>query len=218
MNPVEPKPASTVLLLRDDEHGLEVFLVRRHDNVAFMAGAYVFPGGRLDEADRQSGIEPFQAAAVRELHEETGVRLPPDALVPWAHWVTPASEPRRYDTRFFAAHAPSDQTPVHDNQETVDGAWMTPGRAIARCRAGEILLPPPTWITLRELEPFATAADAIDWARRRTIVRRQPDLVERDGRKILFMPGDPDHPVGAIDVPGVETRFVLVDGRWRPMT
>jgi len=50
--------------------------VRRHDNVAFMGGAHVFPGGRVDEADRAFGEEyAFHAAAIRELFEEAGVLL-----------------------------------------------------------------------------------------------------------------------------------------------
>ena len=87
-------PASTVVLVRPCADGLEVFLVRRHDNVAFMGGAHVFPGGRVDPADQLAGREvgnddpearmrdrsakdaiAFQVAAVRELFEEAGVLL-----------------------------------------------------------------------------------------------------------------------------------------------
>src|SRR5688500_17401968 len=88
------RPASTVVLLRPAAEGVEVFLVRRHDNVAFMGGAHVFPGGRVDASDyvSDSGIlegdpDPrmrdrtraeavaFHVAAVRELFEEAGILL-----------------------------------------------------------------------------------------------------------------------------------------------
>jgi hypothetical protein len=49
-----PKPASTVVLVRDGASGLEVFLVRRHSDAAFMGGAHVFPGGGVDDGDRGS--------------------------------------------------------------------------------------------------------------------------------------------------------------------
>jgi len=65
-----------VVLLRPAASGFEVFLVRRHDNVAFMGGAHVFPGGRVDEADRWLGESAaFQVAALRELFEEAGILL-----------------------------------------------------------------------------------------------------------------------------------------------
>ena len=107
--PAEPRPASTVVVLRPGATAaFEVLLVRRNDRVAFMAGAYVFPGGRVDEADPSGArtprfwVEPprftdlttadewrYRAAAVRELTEEADVRVGVDDLVPIAHWVTP---------------------------------------------------------------------------------------------------------------------------------
>lgn len=51
-----PLPASTVILLRDGERGLEVLLVQRHKATAFMGGAYVFPGGKLDPLDASEAV------------------------------------------------------------------------------------------------------------------------------------------------------------------
>lgn len=73
---VPARPASTVVLLRPSASRFDVFLVRRHDKVAFMGGAHVFPGGRVDEADRAWGGDlGHHVAAVRELFEEAGVLL-----------------------------------------------------------------------------------------------------------------------------------------------
>jgi 8-oxo-dGTP pyrophosphatase MutT (NUDIX family) len=70
------RPASTVVLLRPTASRFDVFLVRRHDKVAFMGGAHVFPGGRVDAADAWLGDEnAYRVAAVRELFEEAGVLL-----------------------------------------------------------------------------------------------------------------------------------------------
>ena len=49
--PSNPRPAATVVVVRDGAAGFEVFMVRRHEGTAFMGGAHVFPGGRVDAAD-----------------------------------------------------------------------------------------------------------------------------------------------------------------------
>lgn len=265
-----PRPASTVVLLRDSPAGPEVFLVRRHEGTAFMGGAHVFPGGRVDAADRGAdatwcdGVEhaaaqmpdvdreqaiAYHVAAARELFEEAGVllaatathdrfvadraavhdgatslraivereglRLALDALVILAHWVTPPIDTRQFDTRFFVTRVPPHQTPAHDETETTHSTWMTPARAIAAAAAGDIVLPPPTWTTLRELEPFASVEAALAWARARRIARRQPKMLEEHGRRMLLLPGDPLYREAPDPEQPAETRFVLVGKRWR---
>jgi len=276
-----PRPAATVVVLRDSPAGPQAFMVRRHQGTAFMGGAHVFPGGRVDAADRDAdpswcdGIDAaalqlpdlpaadavaFHVAAVRELFEEAGVLLARDAsrafvplvgaavrerfkqyrtdvhdgaralrdvmmheeltlaldaLVAFAHWVTPPIDVRQFDTRFFITRVPPDQTPAHDQTETTHGTWITAADAIAQATRDEIVLPPPTWTTLRELEPFETVDAALAWARRRELVRRMPHhIVDGEGRRLLLLPGDPLHPE-ASDRPPAETRFVHLDGRWR---
>ncbi|MCC7242802.1 MAG: NUDIX hydrolase [Acidobacteria bacterium] len=232
-----PRPASTVVVLRPRAAAsFEVLLVKRNDRVAFMAGAYVFPGGCVDEADRVAAVAarflgepprfadlspaeelPYRLAAGRELEEEAGVRVGVDDLIPVAHWVTPANEPRRYDTRFFLTLMPEGQEARHDGGETTDLAWEHPRDATARCRRGDIMLPPPTWTTLRQLERHPTLADVLAWARRAPIRRVRPTLVAGPGPTVLTLPGDPLNPVtDGGDIPE-ETRFVLHEGRgWLP--
>ncbi|MGE3188522.1 MAG: NUDIX domain-containing protein [Vicinamibacterales bacterium] len=235
MSVATPRPASTVVVLRAADPAFEVLMVRRNDQVAFMAGAYVFPGGRVDDADRavtppadaraarfddlDAAAEwPYRVAASRELAEEANVRVPPSDLVPIAHWVTPEIEIRRYDTRFFLTVMPEGQSPRHDAGETTALEWLAPHDAIARCRAGDIQLPPPTWTTLRRLERFATLAAALDWARTTPIARVMPGFVRGEAGTVLTLPGDPSYPA----MPGWEvpedTRFLLEEGRgWRPI-
>jgi 8-oxo-dGTP pyrophosphatase MutT (NUDIX family) len=73
----EPIPAATLILVRDAAEGAELLLVERAEGMAFAAGAMVFPGGRIDQADRdlaeRFGIEAGVVAAVRETIEETAV-------------------------------------------------------------------------------------------------------------------------------------------------
>jgi 8-oxo-dGTP pyrophosphatase MutT (NUDIX family) len=270
-----------VVVLRDSAAGPEVFLVRRHERTAFMGGAHVFPGGRVDAGDRDvadamwcdgiavasaqlTGLSAadamaFHVAALRELFEEAGVllahdasgafvslggaevharfkqyradvhtgtrsmrdvmeregvRLALDAVVSFAHWVTPPIDVRQFDTRFFLTRVPPDQTPAHDDTETTHSTWATSADALARAVRDEIVLPAPTWTTLRELEPFRTVEEALAWARQRHVVRRMPQLVEQDGLRMLVLPGDPLHPE-TTDDPPLETRFVQTSNRWR---
>ena len=93
-----PRPAATVILLRDGTDGPEVFMLKRSPSAAFVANAYVFPGGGLDAADAaarsrvtgitdqaaserlglESGGLDYWVAAVRECFEEAGILLAVD--------------------------------------------------------------------------------------------------------------------------------------------
>jgi 8-oxo-dGTP pyrophosphatase MutT (NUDIX family) len=68
------KPAATVMLLRDADQGIEVFMLRRAHAAAFAGGMYVFPGGKVDPADGDGDIS-YVMAAIRECYEEAGVLL-----------------------------------------------------------------------------------------------------------------------------------------------
>jgi len=80
----EAIPAATLILARDSGHGPEILMVERAEGMAFAAGARVFPGGRIDEADRRLGerigAEPAAVAAIRETIEETGIPVGLDPL------------------------------------------------------------------------------------------------------------------------------------------
>ena len=227
------RPAATVIVMREGDP-FELLMVRRNDTAAFMAGSYVFPGGRVDEGDRPPGsvrLKPavfpdlspveeatYRMAAVRELQEEANVYITVDDLYPFAHWVTPEVETRRYDTRFFLARMPGGQDARHDESETTALEWLSPQAAIARFEQRDLLLPPPTWTTIRQLAPRTSIDDVMAWAKTRTIVRVMPGWVKSDTETMLTLPGDPLLPtIPGWDVPE-ETRFVLQEGsRWQPL-
>jgi len=256
-----PRDAATVMLLRDSPDGVEVFMMRRHLNAAFVGGFYVFPGGAVDPADRAQEVEAscigltdadaseqlrvpsgglgFWVAAVRECFEEAGVLLaagPDGALVHFAdeatehrfeayrravhsgerrlvdicadeglrlavgdieyvaHWITPAGEPRRFDTRFFVARAPVGQEPLHDDHETIASLWVRPADALARQEAGELQMIAPTISQLEYLERFATTEEAMaDAATIRHPATVEPELrIDPEGASVV-MPGDPGY-------------------------
>ncbi|GAA2672237.1 NUDIX domain-containing protein [Actinosynnema pretiosum subsp. pretiosum] len=237
--PAPTRDAASVLLVRDGERGLEVFLQRRVLGMAFAGGMTVFPGGGVDPRDADTSVEwsgpppswwaerfgcaeevarALVCAAVRETFEESGVLLAgpsasevvadagayfaerralerrelslaaflagarlvlrADLLRPWANWVTPVQEPRRYDTRFFTAALPEGQLADGVTSEASDAVWQRPADAIADWERGRRLLLPPTWVSLADLAELGSVAEVLSVERE--VDRVIPKLV-RDG-------------------------------------
>src|SRR5688572_28628042 len=128
--PVKPRQAATVIVLRGGSETPEVLLVKRTPAQRFMGGAWVFPGGAVD-AGEGTGDAAHRAAGVREVLEESAIELPdPGALVRFSRWITPAAVSIRFDTHFFLAESPDGAEPEPDGSETVDLGWFTPRGAI----------------------------------------------------------------------------------------
>jgi 8-oxo-dGTP pyrophosphatase MutT (NUDIX family) len=256
--PAAPRNAATVMLLRAGlPDGVEVLMLRRTAAMKFAPGAYVFPGGSVDEADFSAetgwhGPSPADfgarlgcsaelaralvCAAVRETFEESGVLLAgrsmpdggavvladpsweadrmaltagtltlsgllarrglavrADLLVPWARWITPEAEPRRFDTWFFAAALPAGQEATGHLAEADKTAWLRPADAISAARAGTISLLPPTATTLNEFTKCGDLADIL--GRRRTVTPVQPRMVVEEGEAWLLIPDEVAYPL-----------------------
>jgi hypothetical protein len=152
----------------------------------------VVPSGPAWAADRlalNAGQLSFPDLLVKR-----GLVILADLIVPWARWITPAAEPRRYDTRFFAAIVPRGQTADGHLAEADKIAWITPGAALDAARAGEFTLLPPTASTLGE---FAAAGDdlAAFLGQLREITPIQPHIVASDGEAWLEIPGKAPYPL-----------------------
>lgn len=264
------KDASTVIILRETEGGLETFLLCRHHQSGFMGGAHVFPGGKVDPSDKDSGWrtrvdrspEDISAqlgetdsevglgllvAAVRETFEEAGILLAGTAtdanleavrqrlhegagfaelardidmkidsisLTPYARWITPKMESRRFDTRFYITVLPEGQSPSHDGTETTSATWLSPASAIKDMFAGRIKLAPPTVRTLQWLAQFTDTKTVIADALSRKPPLVRPELITGDDGWFLALPGDPEHPEDEPVLPGA-TRMIFDDGAWR---
>lgn len=174
-----PRPAASVILLRDGASGIETFLLHRHARMRFAASMVVFPGGGLDPAD-ESWPDPIRHCAVRETEEETGVMLDPGELRAWAHWVTPEFEPRRYDTHFFVAELPAGQHAQDLSGETERAEWTAPAAALAAERDGTIALMPPTLSILLELADCGSLAEVRRLAENRVVSVVLPELRRTD--------------------------------------
>jgi 8-oxo-dGTP pyrophosphatase MutT (NUDIX family) len=162
--------AATVVLLREGRGGLEVLLIERPDRGSF-AGAWVFPGGKLDPSDEgpaDEGVAPEEAdarrAAVRETREETGLEVAASALVTLSCWDPPPGLPLRIRTWFFLGEAPAGDL-VLEPGEAVAAEWIRPAEALQRQARGELTLYPPTWVTLHGLSNAHYVESALAAAR-----------------------------------------------------
>ena len=161
-----PIPAASVIVLRDAP--LEVLLLRRNDASSFVPGAWVFPGGAIED-----GESPAVAAA-RETFEEAGLQLDPDELVLTSRWITPEGIPKRFDTCFFLARVARDAHVTIDGREIVESIWLTPADALAR---KDLKLVFPTIRNLEALTAFESVEALIESRRGAVIEPIQPVLV-----------------------------------------
>jgi 8-oxo-dGTP pyrophosphatase MutT (NUDIX family) len=176
--PSVPASAASVILLRNHPRGVQTYLLHRHARMPFAPSMVVFPGGRVDPADAEGGLDPLRRCALRETAEETGVLLAEADLFPWARWITPEIEPRRYDTWFYVVAMPGDQEAIDISGETDLAEWSTAPQALTAERSGLIKLLPPTMSILIELAEFATVAEVINHATDRQIEPVLPQLVQ----------------------------------------
>jgi len=143
------------------------------------------------EADRRSLVD--HSLSLAGLLQRRGLVLRSDLLRPWARWVTPDLESRRFDTRFFAAELPAGQRARDVGGEADEVAWLAPAAAIAAARRGEVSLLPPTAVTLAELARHETAAAVL--ADRRDMTPRRPQISLADGAAWLTIPVGLEYPL-----------------------
>lgn len=198
-------------------------MMRRAQTMAFAPGMYVFPGGRLDDADASAGAQlsdyPFAtdalrastddegmrglvACAVREVLEETGVRIAESDLVLLDHWVTPTMATRRFDVRFFASRVPAGQEPVPVGTEMDHVLWIEPLRALAEFEVDRMQMLRPTTRVLELLARFDRIDEVLAQASAREIRPKLPvRTVHPDGTDTWMIVDDRTGDVLEDDVP-----------------
>ncbi|WP_262695105.1 NUDIX hydrolase [Kordiimonas aquimaris] len=215
-------PAASILLIRDGRTGMEVLMMERAKTMRFAPGAFVFPGGKVDQQDTQlwrwkrylknERTVPkdfaFRIAALRELHEEVDIvlsnnpmkatlskskpfeaalieqnaQLSLNAMVPFAHWVTPETMPRRFDTHFYLAEDIGHYE-KHDGNEAISARWVKPREILADWAADQIPLMFPTRLNLMKLARSSTVKAALLASKQAPVVRILPEFSKK-GRKI----------------------------------
>ena len=131
--------------------------------------------------------------SLAQLLHRRGLVLRSDLLRPWARWITPVTEERRYDTRFFAAALPVGQIARDVSGEADETAWLEPRAALEAAGRREIALFPPTAVTLGELRACGTVPAAL--AARRRMTALIPEVMLADGAAWLTVPDSVEYPL-----------------------
>ena len=207
-------PAATVILLRDlpTAAGCEVLMLKKNSKITF-GGMWVFPGGKIDQAD-YAGTDDLalaaRNAAAREAHEEASIQVQPEEFVHLAHWTPPPGPQKRFATWFFVSSPENVDDIVIDDGEIKDHAWVQPGQALQQHRAGEIDLAPPTWVTLHHLSLYSPAQRAVDHFRQQIAKVYSTHVAKRaDGVRVAMWSGDAGYDAWDADVPGERHRLVM---------
>ncbi len=162
---------------------------------------------RLIAGARLADLEQFRARinrgeiSFKEFLRQQNVRLACDQLVPFAHWITPEMMPKRFDTHFFVADAPSDQVALHDGHESVDSVWISPTDALAGSASGRYTVIFPTLRQVEKLGHATSPADAVERARRSRIVTVMPWTEQRTDGQYLCIPTEAGYDVSEEKMP-----------------
>jgi 8-oxo-dGTP pyrophosphatase MutT (NUDIX family) len=142
------------------------------------------------EADRNALLD--RSLSLAEMLGRRGLVLRSDLLRPWSRWITPVVEERRYDTRFFAAALPDGQRTRDVGGEASEVAWVRPADAIAAGRNKEIVLYPPTAVSLAELAACPDVPAALKTRQVRPVL---PEAIMAEGAVWLTLPADLEYPL-----------------------
>lgn len=140
------------------------------------------------EADRTALIE--HRLTMRDVLRRRRLAVRADLLRPWAHWITPVFEPRRFDTRFFVAALPPGQRTRAVGGEADHVAWLRPGAALRSHQAGELAMLPPTAAVLAVLAELPDVSAVL--AHMPRIVPLLPRAVARGDQLGLVLEERPD--------------------------
>ncbi|WP_129590362.1 NUDIX hydrolase [Cryobacterium aureum] len=151
-------------------------------------GSAGLPNG-LERAAQAVEQLAARRAAVREVREETGLEVAPEALIATALWVPPSSAPKRLRTWFYLTTAPPG-TIVLAEDEVIDYAWLRPEAALERHASALMTLVAPTWVTLHGLQGYGAVADIVASAGQRALAYYETRLGASERGPALFWAGD----------------------------
>jgi 8-oxo-dGTP pyrophosphatase MutT (NUDIX family) len=135
------------------------------------------------EADRRDLVA--RTVSLTEFLARRQLVLRSDLLIPWAHWITPEFEPRRYDTRFFVTTVPVGQDPRDVSGEADEAMWLTAAEACRRVDAGSMQMLPPTYLVCDQIAALGTTEAVL--STRPKLDPMMPRLEFRDGEAVLVI-------------------------------
>ena len=185
---------------------------------AFEESGVLFAQGASAAQVAQASALLREGHGFAEVLTQLGLRLDTRSVLPWSRWITPrmpSVSNKRFDTRFFVAAVPPEQTARHDDVEATESIWITPRAALQQYWDGRIELAPPQIMSLAHLARHASVDSVLNEARRRTPPLIEPEPFDQDGTRVLTYPGDTRHSVRARALPG-PTRLYHRNRRFEP--
>ena len=173
----------------------------------------------LDKPDLQA-LQDALAGGLNwsQAFRKLSLQLSTENLIPWSRWITPRQASvtnKRFDTRFFIARVPEDQTAEHDNHEATETLWITPREALIRYWDDQMTLAPPQIMGLVHLARHPNTQSALAEAESRQPPVIEPEPFDQDGIRTICYPGDPRHSVQKSAFPG-PTRLIFKNKRFEP--
>ena len=165
----------------------------------------------------RKGLEAGELG-MADIAETEGLRLALDRLTHFAHWITPPHMPKRFDTHFFLAEAPTDHILAHDGHESVDSVWISPAQACAEADAGQRTVIFPTRLNIEKVGRSFTVAEAVDRALAEPVVTVLPESEKAEGGRIMRIPMEAGYGAAELFVEGgagKAARIRYADGRER---
>lgn len=211
----EAKLSATLILAREGAQGIECLLLRRNPDLRVMGGAWVFPGGKVDETDGGSDDYSRSVSAVlREIQEEASLHVPGRELVYFSRWLTPEIVKYRFDTRFFLAPHTGSKLPVVDGDEIVDFQWIPADRAVLLQNEGELVVAPPTLVSLIDVARYPDLPTLWDAVGQREPPFFFPKIRAAGEDRVFLYPGDHGYEEGNPALGDPCHRTTLTMGRY----
>jgi 8-oxo-dGTP pyrophosphatase MutT (NUDIX family) len=179
----EAGAASRIAAIRETWEECGILLARRS-------------GAMLSAAE----LAAARGRAMDEVLAATATELAVDCLTPFAHWITPADRPKRFDTLFFMAPLECDQEALHDGREAVEARWVRPNEAVAEADAGRCKLVFATRMNLLRLGQSRSVSEAMAAAREASVVSITPQIVKSPSGAVFRIPADAGYPIHELPV------------------
>lgn len=136
-------------------------------------------------------VRPLKDVPFRDMLRRSGFVIDLDDVQLFSRWVTPEGAPRRFDTYFFLAQAPTGHDAVPDGHEITSAEWIRPDELVRRARDGDRSIMLPTLMNLVRLAESAGSAQAIHAARSRSVFTVRPRIESRsDGTRMVVIPAE----------------------------
>jgi 8-oxo-dGTP pyrophosphatase MutT (NUDIX family) len=168
-----------------------VLLARRKNSSTLL------PGETLSALEHYRDPLNRREISLIEFLEKENLRLACDTLQHFAHWITPEMLPKRFDTHFYLAAAPSDHLAIHDGHESVDSVWISADNAIKGNEDGTYTIIFPTRVNVEMLGESSNVADAMRAAADRKIVSILPWSERRTDGTYICIPEDAGYATAA---------------------